>query len=107
MNSEKILEAARKNKTRGQEFENEESDRGNLLGTFVTILVGTILFLLEYYICKSINIGLVAVGMTFVGTQSLYEGTRIKKIHLIIMGAIASLIAIIAILAFIGQVILA
>lgn len=44
MNNEKILEAARKNKNRGKEFEQKESTRSSLLGTLVALLVGIGLF---------------------------------------------------------------
>ena len=40
MNNEKILEAARKNKNRGKEFEQKESTRSSLLGSLVALLVG-------------------------------------------------------------------
>ena len=39
MNNEKILEAARKNKNRGKEFEQKESTRSSLLGTLVPCLL--------------------------------------------------------------------
>ncbi len=102
MNNEKILEAARKNKNRGKEFEQKESTRSSLLGTLVALLVGIGLFLLEYFINNSVNIGFIAVGMTALGVQSLYEG----KLYLTVIGAIQTLIALIAILAFVWQVVL-
>mgnify|MGYP000008876308 FL=1 len=106
MNNEKILEAARKNKNRGKEFEQKESTRSSLLGTLVALLVGIGLFLLEYFINNSVNIGLIAVGMTASGVQSLYEGLKVRKLSLTVIGAIQTLIALIAILAFVGQVVL-
>lgn len=106
MNNEKILEAARKNKNRGKEFEQKESTRSSLLGTLAALLVGVGLFLLEYLVNNTVNTGLIAVGMTASGAQSLYEGIKVGKLYLIIIGAIQTLIAVIAILAFVGQVIL-
>jgi hypothetical protein len=106
MNNEKILEAARKNKNRSKEFEQKESTRSSLLGTLVALLVGIGLFLLEYFINNSVNIGLIAVGMTASGVQSLYEGLKVRKLSLTVIGAIQTLIALIAILAFVGQVVL-
>lgn len=106
MNNEKILESARKNKNRGKEFEQKESTRSSLLGTLVALLVGIGLFLLEYFINNSVNIGLIAVGMTASGVQSLYEGLKVRKFYLTEIGAIQTLIALIAILAFVGQVVL-
>lgn len=106
MNNEKILEAARKNKNRGKEFEQKESTRSSLLGTLVALLVGIGLFLLEYFINNSVNIGLIAVGMTASGVQSLYEWLKVRKLYLTVIGAIQTLIALIAILAFVWQVVL-
>lgn len=106
MDNEKILEAARKNKNRGKEFEYTESTRSNLLGTFVALLVCISLLLLEYFVNDSVDIGLIAVGMTASGVQSLYEGFKIRKPYLIVSGAIQTLIALTAIFAYIGQVVL-
>ena len=106
MNNEKILEAARKNKNRGKEFEQKESTRSSLLGTLVALLVGIGLFLLEYFVNNSVNIGFIAIGMTASGVQSLYEGLKVKRHYLTVLGAVQTLIAIIAILAFVGQVVL-
>lgn len=105
MNNEKILESARKNKNRGREYENKAATRSNLWGSFVALLVGVGLFLLEYCIKDSVNIGLIAVGMTASGVQSLYEGIKVKKLYLTISGIIQMLIAIFAIFVFIGQVV--
>jgi len=106
MNNEKILESARKNKDKGKEYEKKEVTRSNLLGSLVALIVGASLFLLEYLVDNSINIGFIAIGMTASGVQSLYEGFKIKKIYLLFSGIIQTLIALAAILAFIGQVIL-
>ena len=106
MNNEKILEAARKNKNRGKEFEENKTNRSYLWGNIVTLFIGTVLFLLEYFIKGTVNKGLLAVAMTFAAVQFLYEGYSVKKIYLIVLGGIMTLIAVIFILAFIGQVVL-
>lgn len=105
MNKEKILESARNNKEKGMEFENKIATRSSILGCLVAVIVGIGLFLLEYFIKDSTNVGLIAVGMTALGTQSLYEGIKVKKIYLIIVGAIQLIITLFAILVFIGQVV--
>lgn len=76
MNNEKILEAARKNKNRGKEFEQKESTRSSLLGTLVALLVGIGLFLLEYFINDTVNIGFIAVGMTASGYSRFTRGLK-------------------------------
>lgn len=106
MEKNKILEAARNNKNKGQEYENKESVRSSLFGAAASIVVGIILFLVEYFVKDSVNISLIAVGMTMVSVQSLYEGIKNKKIYLIILGIIQALIVIFSILLFIKQVVL-
>ena len=105
MDKDKILEAARKNKSRGKEYEKKESIRSGLVGTLVALTVGIALFLVEYLVANSVNVGMIAVGMTACGVQSLYEGVMLKKSYLILMGVIQSAIAILAIVLFVVKAI--
>lgn len=105
MDNEKILEAARKNKNRGKEYENKESTRSGLMGTLAALIVGIVLFLIEYFVSNSVNVGMIAVGMTACGVQSLYEGIKLKKSYLTVTGIIQSIMAVCAIVMFIVLVI--
>lgn len=105
MENKKILEAARNNKYRGREYENKESVRGNLLGTIVAILTGIVLFGMEYLLENSVNIGLLIVGLTTVCVQALYEGIKNKKVYLIIIGGIETLVDLVLFLIFIVLVV--
>lgn len=105
MNNEKILEAARKNKIRGKEFEQKESTRSSLLGALAALLVGIGMFLLEFLVNKSINLSFIAVMLTASGVQSLYEGIRVKKVYLTVLGAIQTLLALITVSVFVWQVV--
>lgn len=105
MEKHNILEAARNNKSKGKEYENKESVKSNLLASAVAILVGIILFLVEYFVKNSVNISLIAVGMTTACVQSLYEGVKTKKAYLIIIGCVESLIVVFALFLFIAQVV--
>ena len=100
-----ILEAARKNKNRGQEYENKESVRSNLLSSLIAIMIGIALVLVEYFVKQSINVSLIVVGMTAACVQSLYEGIKTKKVYLIIIGCVESIIVILALFVFIAQVV--
>ena len=100
-----ILEAARKNKNRGQEYENKESVRSNLLSSLIAIMIGIALFLVEYFVKHSINVSLIVVGMTAACVQSLYEGIKTKKVYLIIIGCVESIIVVFALFMFIAQVV--
>ena len=105
MDNKTILEAARNNKGRGQEYENKESVRSSLLGSAIAVVIGMILFLIEYFVKDSINVSLIAVGMTAACVQSLYEGIKTKKTYLIVIGCVESLIVIFALLVFLAQVV--
>lgn len=105
MKNEDILLAAQKEKNRGKEFENKASIKSNLFGSFVALLVGILLFMLEYCIKDSVNVGLIAIGMTASGAQSLFEGIKVKKAYWIIIGAVQLLIALFAILVFISKLV--
>ena len=105
MDKEKILAAARNEKYRGREFENKETTRSGLLGSAIALLVGIVLFLLEYFVNDSVNVGLIAVGMTAAGVDSFYEGIKLKRHYMTIIGIIQMLAAIFAILLFIAKVV--
>ena len=105
MENNKILEAARKNKNIGHEYENKESVRSSLWGSAVAILMGVVLFLIEYFTKDSVNVSLIAVGMTAACVQSLYEGIKNKKMYLIVIGCVQTLIVVFAFLVFIAQVV--
>ena len=107
MDKDKILAAARSEKHRGKEFENKETTRSGLLGSAIALLVGVALFLLEYFVKDSVNVGLIAVGMTAAGVDSFYEGIKLKRHYMTIIGIIQLLVAIFAILLFIAKVVAA
>jgi len=104
MNNENmdILIAARK-ENKGKEYEDRASIRGSMLGGVVAIFLGLTLFLLEYCVKGTVNIGLIAIGMTASSVQSLYEGIKTKRIWMIVSGIIQGLVALFAIIAFILQ----
>ena len=105
MEKNKILEAARNNKAKGREYERTESVRGSLLGSLAAIMVGVILFLIDYFAKGNVNVSLIVVAMTAAWVQSLYEGIKNKKLYLIIIGAIEAVMAFVFLLVFISQVV--
>lgn len=105
MEKNQILEAARKNKNRGQEYENKESVRSNLLSSLIALMIGIALFLIEYFVKHSINVSLIAVGMTAACVQALYEGIKTKKVYLIIIGCVESIIVVGTLFMFIVRVV--
>ena len=104
-NRDNILKAAQMEHYSGKEYENRASIKGSLLASFVSLIIGTILFLFEYFVNKTWNIGLIAVAMTASSVQLLYEGIKLKIVWKIVVGTIEALIALFFSLGFIGQVI--
>ena len=105
MDKDTILAAARNEKHKGKEFENKESARSGLLSGAIALFVGIGLFLLEYFVRDSVNIGLVAVGMTACGVDYLYTGVKLKQHYKTVIGTIQLLIAILFCLLFIAKVV--
>ena len=105
MEKDKILAAAKRNSEKSKEFEKSELTKSNLIGFFASITVCIILYFFEFFINHSVNLGIVAVGMTAAGVQSLNEGIRLKKRGITIAGIIISFIAIISIALFVIEVV--
>ena len=105
MDKDKILAAARNEKHKGKEFENKESARSGLLSSAIALIVGISLFLLEYLVRDSVNIGLIAVGMTACGVDYLYTGVKLKQHYKTVIGTVQLLIAILFVLLFIAKVV--
>ena len=99
MDNNKILEAARNNGDRGSEYELKENIRSSMVSTAVMLVVGMFLFAVEYYAKGALNVSLIILGVTVLGTDMLYRGIAFKKIWRIILGAILALIALIMIIA--------
>ena len=105
MDKNKILEAARKNKSKGCEYENKESIRSSLLGAIIALFVGIALFMFELFAKKSVNFSLITVAMTAICVQYLYEGIKNKKMQLIAFGGFCTLTVIVSFFIFIAQVV--
>lgn len=101
MENKQILEAARRNTARGREFESRESIRSSLLGAICSTVLGTVLFLLNYFVGGKVSLELIAVAMTYAAAQLLYEGIRVKKPLFIVLGAIEAAIALLSVVFFI------
>lgn len=103
MDKEKILAAARCDKNRGQEYENDIFNRSGLLVSSTALILSGLLMLVEVFTKGSVNAGLLAVGTAAAGIDCLWEGLSLKKRPKIAYGIVLLLLAIAAIVAFIGQ----
>ena len=106
MEKNKILEAARNNKYGGKEIENQIFEKSNLLSSACALLIGFVLFLVEFFAKNSVNIALLAVGMTAVSVQSLYEGVKTKKRTLIVFGSVCGVLAVVFVIASVMQAVI-
>lgn len=95
MNKEQILNAAKKNKLKGNEYETTESVRSSLLGMIIAILVGASLFLIELFVGKRVNVSLISVVSALMGIQWLRDGIKLRKIHLIVAGIVFLAVALV------------
>ena len=57
------------------------------------------------FVKDSVNVGLIAVGMTAAGVDAFYEGIKLKRHYMTIIGIVQMLAAIFAILLFIAKVV--
>lgn len=105
MNKEDILKAAQNNRRTGNEYENKEGLRSGMLGSLIALLVGAVLFFIEYFCLKRVNCGLLAVAFSGAGADNLFAGIRIRKAGSIILGASELIIALFLLLAAIWQVV--
>lgn len=88
MDKGQILEAARKNKSMGNEYEKQMSARGDLYGLVIAFLLYLAFSILEILCKGTFNVGMAAVITSSASTQSLFEGIKTKKAWLIFVGSI-------------------
>lgn len=92
MEKHEILEAAQKNKKSGCEYESKESIKSDLIASLSALIIGVVLFLIEYFVRESFNISLLAVGLIAGSVQSLYDGVRNKKTLCILFGCVGMIL---------------
>ena len=104
MNKEQILNAAKKNELKANEYETTESVRSSLLGMIIAIVVGSVLFLIELWVGKSVNVSLISVVSALMGIQWLRDGIKLRRIHLIVAGIVFLVVALITFIVVIVEV---
>ena len=105
MNKEQILNAARNEKYRGKEYENKEEIRSSALGYAITLVLGFLMALIEYFAQGRIQFGMISLGAIAVGVDNIYLGIKMKKYGKVAWGSVMLLFAAICILIFIVQVV--
>ena len=104
MNKEQILNAAKKNELKANEYETTESVRSSLLGMIIAIVVGSVFFLIELCVGKSVNVSLISVVSALMGIQWLRDGIKLRRIHLIAAGIVFLVVALITFIVVIVEV---
>ncbi len=105
MKNEDILEAARKEKDKGNEYENKVFIKSGLLGAAVALFIGIILFLIEYYVKGTYNWGFMLIVFAGHCADLLFQGIKTRKGWRIILGAICGIIALLLTFAFACQMV--
>ena len=99
-----ILEAARKNKNKSKELENNEEKRGAFLSISISSLLGIVLFFIEYLKNKTWNFGILSVLFVTCGIWYLYSGIKSKSVNRIVFGFIGILASLVFIVIFLIRV---
>ena len=101
MDREEILASVQKDKSgRGKEFEHQTAFRSGVLCMLITIIVGTTLFLIEYFVKGNINWGFLTIAYSGICADQVFIGIKTNKALKIIMGTLAGFVALIALLMF-------
>ena len=104
MDKDAILKAAQNEKNKGKEFENREGIRSAALGMAVSCFMTFLLLLLQYFVKGTVNAGFLAIGVSAGAAQYMYEGIKTKKKASLIIGIVASVLAVLFIVVFISQI---
>lgn len=105
MDKNSILNAAKKEKNRGMEYEGRIIKQGFAWGMLVAVIFSVVLVMTEYLANGTVNIGVIAVIITMTGIQSLYEGIKLKKRYLIITGSVETVIAVLYTVLYVYKVV--
>lgn len=107
MEKEDILAAARENRTKNEEYEKQTILRGDTISIAIGMMLGMIMFLAELFIKKDINIGMVAMFLSMLAIQTIYEGVKLHKKRSIIVGIIVAALAVLFLFLFVGLMVIA
>lgn len=105
MNKEDILAAARENKMKNEEYERNTLLKGDNFSVVFGMILGAILFLTEWIVKKEMNMGLATMYFVISSIQLIYEGVKLEKKSCIILGIFIAVLAVIALVVFIGMMV--
>ena len=105
MKKEEVLAAARKEKFKGKEFENNIVKNSYGFGIVISLIPAILILTLEGCIRQHLNFGVVSVLFFEIGAQSVFEGVNNRKSYLNVIGTLIIIMAIMALLVFIWELI--
>lgn len=103
-NNQDFLQAARANKLRGNEFEQHSALRGMNLSQIIALTVGGIIFFVQLLVKYVFDFGLLAVLMSLICVEYLYEGIKLRQVWKIILGSVFGVFTLFLLVCWIGTV---
>ncbi|MCH4014750.1 MAG: DUF6442 family protein [Solobacterium sp.] len=104
MKDDDILKIAQKDKS-NDEYERTKMKAGDLISFAITILVGVIMMLIEYFSSHRLNMAIICILATSLAASYLFEGHIYKKKRDTIVGIISAFIAVVSFLVFLKETI--
>lgn len=105
MDKSKILERARQEKRKGQEYEHREMMKNSNWSLLVGVIAAAIMMLIEYLNQGTVNSPLIVMVSAMAGVMNFLDGIKVKKKVLIILGILESVLAIFFFVYFLSRVV--
>lgn len=106
MNNEEILRTVQAEPKKTGEYEREIARKGIALSLVIGVIMCAVMVMIELFIFKKIDCGKPAIILAMGCCCNLYEGCKTKTKKMVISGCIEAIIAIIAILLYIGALLI-
>lgn len=106
MNNEEILRTVQAEPKKTGEYEREIARKGIALSLVIGVIMCAVMVMIELFIFKKIDCGKPAIILAMGCCCNLYEGCKTKTKKMVISGCIEGIIAIIAILLYIGALLI-
>lgn len=103
MEKEEILSSNKKSGKSTKELEDSIAVKSGLVDVLTAIFVVIILILTEYFLRKTFNLGILAVGFSIVSADLLYMGFKNKLIVRIVAGVLTGLFALALVITYVSQ----
>ena len=103
MNKEEILQAVQSDKSANDEYEVQVIRKSCMVAMIVSIVIGLVLFLGEFFLKGTANYSLLALMFSIYAAQELYEGAKTNSKKRVIGGIVCGLFAVACIALQVGS----